>query len=354
MKSVAAKLNKEKTNWNLSWQPDGRCNSFTRESILACAPPASGVYGLFNFDCQIFIGESANIQEALLHHQSEIEFESRHLRPTGFTFELCAAEWRRAKANELIERFRPVLQTGAALSETRLASDASAASEAARYDRELDIFAHREFPPREKEELPKAYRASPIQRASAAALAAIVIGGTAILFYFGAPPHDAIHRRTDGTNPSAVPTESASKPQSDSSVVVKAQADQNAERTSSNPHASTWARAAVAPVRTAKDSMVQASITKAPDRAWSVQIAATPAKDTADGLIRQLKAKGYDGHVAEVEVKGQIFYRVRIGRFDTREQAESARQSLVRQEGYRDAFLAAERLADKTSDPLGR
>lgn len=117
LKPTTAKIDKESVSWNLSWQPDGRCNSFTKESILAYAPPNSGVYGLFNFDCQIFIGESSNIREALLRHESETDFQSQHLRPTGFTFERCAAELRKTKADELIARFRPVLQTGAVLAE---------------------------------------------------------------------------------------------------------------------------------------------------------------------------------------------------------------------------------------------
>src|SRR5215813_762878 len=101
--------------WSLSWQPEGRCNSFTRESILSSAPPSSGVYGVFNFDCQIFIGESANIREALLGHESKNDFQ--HLKPTGFTFELCAAELRTLWAAELRARFHPMLQTGATLTD---------------------------------------------------------------------------------------------------------------------------------------------------------------------------------------------------------------------------------------------
>lgn len=49
-----ANIDKEAVRWSLSWLPDGRCNSFTRETILLFAPPTSGVYGLFNFDSQLF------------------------------------------------------------------------------------------------------------------------------------------------------------------------------------------------------------------------------------------------------------------------------------------------------------
>ena len=75
---------------------------------------------------------------------------------------------------------------------------------------------------------------------------------------------------------------------------------------------------------------------------WSVQISAAPAKDIADSLIQRLQAKGYDGYMVQAEVKGQTYFRVRVGHFDTREQAESVRQSLVRQEGYLDAYLTGD------------
>jgi len=73
-----------------------------------------------------------------------------------------------------------------------------------------------------------------------------------------------------------------------------------------------------------------------------VQISATPAKEIADTLVQRLRAKGYDGYVVQAEVKGQTFYRVRVGRFDAREEAESVRRSLARQEGYRDAYLTGD------------
>ncbi|HEU5464666.1 MAG TPA: hypothetical protein VFV82_11100, partial [Candidatus Binatia bacterium] len=102
---------KDAPRWSVSWHPDGRCDAFTESAILTEAPAVSGVYGLFNFDYQLFIGEAANIQQALLHHQSAIDAQPAHLRPTGFTFEPCSAELRKRKADELIGIFRPVLQT---------------------------------------------------------------------------------------------------------------------------------------------------------------------------------------------------------------------------------------------------
>ena len=75
---------------------------------------------------------------------------------------------------------------------------------------------------------------------------------------------------------------------------------------------------------------------------WSVQISAVPGKAVADTLLERLKAGGYDSYVVKAEVKGQTYYRVRVGHFDAREEAESVRQSLARQESYRDAYLTGD------------
>lgn len=75
-------------------------------------------------------------------------------------------------------------------------------------------------------------------------------------------------------------------------------------------------------------------------RQWSVQISAAPAKNIAESLAQQLKTNGYDGYVLQAEVKGQTYFRVRVGRFASQEEAESLRQLLADEEDYRSAYLA--------------
>ena len=348
-------------SWTLSWQSDSRCNSFTREAILACAPPTSGVYGLFNFDCQVFIGESANIQEALLRHESETDFQSRHLRPTGFTFEPCAAELCKTKADELIARFRPVLQTGAALTETWSPSNVPMVSETDERGQELETYAdHLDFPVYEREERPKARRRFQLKlkRTQAVALAAMFVASAVIVFYLGMPADYAIHRGANGANPASGQTEIGLRPRNASSLDTPGSlANQKVQATPAKPDARPSASTPNGAVRVAAKSAsaadeigVQAKtgpIAHSAESAnlsknWSVQISAAPVKDIAGTLIQQLKAKGYDGYMVQAEVKGQTYYRVRVGHFDTRERAESVRQSLVRQEGYRDAYLTGD------------
>jgi len=364
LKPTAANIDKESVRWSLAWQPDGRCDTFTREAILACAPPTSGVYGLFNFDCQVFIGESANIQEALLRHESETDFQSRHLQPTGFTFEPCAAELRKTKADELIARFRPVLQTGAALTEIWSPSNGPMVSEVGLGGRELETYAdHQEFPVHEREERPKVRRRFQLKRTQAVALAAMFVASAVVIFYLGMPADYAIHKRANGANPTSGQTEIALRPQNAPSIdTVGGLANQSAEPTPVKPDVHVSASTPNSAVRVAAKSasaadevgvqallapgktrpMAHASGSANLSKKWSVQISAAPAKDIADTLVQRLRANGYDGYVVQAEVKGQTYYRVRVGRFDAREEAESVRQSLARQEGYRDAYLTGD------------
>src|SRR6185295_13313306 len=94
----------------LCWS-SGADYAFDKESILAHVPQDSGVYAVDHFGIELFIGESANIREALLRHYYRHDFQTDQGRPTGFTFEVCAAEIRAKKAKSLIARFQPVHQS---------------------------------------------------------------------------------------------------------------------------------------------------------------------------------------------------------------------------------------------------
>lgn len=358
MKPIAVSVDKEPARWNLSWQPDGCCNSFTREAILASAPPTSGVYGLFNFDCQVFIGASGNIREALLRHLRETDFQSQHLRPTGFTFEAGALELCKPKVDELIAKFRPVLQTEAALTETWSPSSSSMANEVGPSAKELKSGTdHHEFPVHESERQPKARPRFHFKHLGAT-LAAIVVVSALIIFYLGVPADYAIQKRASGANPASAQTEIGLRQRNGSLTDTPGElANEKAEPTpakadahASGPTRNTTVRLAAKSTPVAVGARPQAKTRQSvdsagsanPSKKWSVQISAAPAKDIADSLVQRLKAKGYDGYLVQTEVKGQTYYRVRVGHFDAREKAEVVRQSLARQEGYRDAYLAGD------------
>ena len=325
--STAANIVQDSRDWSLSWYPEGRSDSFNKEAILACAPPISGVYGLFNGDCQIFIGESANIQEALLQHERQTEFHSRHLQPTGFTFEPCEDELRKTKAAALIAKYRPVLQTAAALTEPYLLTDDLVVDERDVIGENLlNLSGDQQFPEHERNERPQNRRS---YRRLTVALLWTMIASALAIFYFGVPVEN---RQASGANEKIAKNE----PSSDSLVVAK-------------PHGR-------APLPAAKQTQAVAQALT-PDKVnplvhgidadqssqkWSVQISAAPTKDIAQTLMERLKADGYDGHVLPVEVNGKPYFRVRVGPFDGREEAESARQALAERANYRNAYLTRE------------
>ncbi len=363
LKTTAASTDKEAVRWSLSWHPDGHCNSFSKGAILLFAPPTSGVYGLFNFDCQVFIGESANIQEALLRHESESDFQSQHLQPTGFTFEACPAELRKSKADELIARFHPVLQTEAALAET-LSQPSNGPTAGGEVLNELKTY-YQEFSLDEREEQPEFRRRFCFKRIHGNALAAIFVTSVIGIFYFGEPASKDIQQlkplsRITVTPSLAVGARAGLRLQN-LSFLDTAGAKQNVEPTPLKPDVHISAGTPNGPVRfpakraaaadgarvksllgPPKTSSIAHSAEGDSTKKWSVQISAAPAEDIADSLVQRLKTLGYDGYMVRAEVKGQTYYRVRVGHFDTPEDAESVRQSLTRQEGYLDAYLTGD------------
>lgn len=84
---------------------------FTEPSILAHAPAASGVYGVFsglNAIRWIYVGESSNIRRRLMEHFREGGTCIQRQIPAGFTFERCRAHLRSARSRRLIRELNPI------------------------------------------------------------------------------------------------------------------------------------------------------------------------------------------------------------------------------------------------------
>ncbi len=75
---------------------------------------------------------------------------------------------------------------------------------------------------------------------------------------------------------------------------------------------------------------------------WSVQVSATRDPRTADGVLRRLKAKGYDAFVLKVRRRGETFYRVRVGHYASLEDAQQIVSRLRREPGVPEAFVASD------------
>ena len=73
---------------------------------------------------------------------------------------------------------------------------------------------------------------------------------------------------------------------------------------------------------------------------WSVQVNAFRQQQDARQLARKLVRKGYDAYVISTKIKGNTWYRVRVGQLATRSEAKRLQQVLKTKEKYTHAHIA--------------
>jgi hypothetical protein len=76
-------------------------------AVRAYAPATAGVYGISNAREWIYIGETDNIQGALLDHLQQLGTSLMKLQPTGFVFEACDGVRRQARQDRLVFEYEP-------------------------------------------------------------------------------------------------------------------------------------------------------------------------------------------------------------------------------------------------------
>lgn len=86
--------------------------AFTRASILANAPNASGVYALYDSNGYIYIGEGKDIQGRLIDHLNGDNACITRRQPTSFAFDLVAANQRVARQDALIAELGTMAPAG--------------------------------------------------------------------------------------------------------------------------------------------------------------------------------------------------------------------------------------------------
>ena len=168
-----------------------------------------------------------------------------------------------------------------------------------------------------------------IQGAPVAALLAAV---TLIMGYLAMPAHYGHQKQVNNTNTDSERQQSV--PATQISEDTKTRSDEQELSIAAGPEGSQ--------VPAKLDSAAWSLLTKPPNKTWSVQVSAITSKKIAAKVMQDLKSEGYDVYLVRAEVEGQLYYRVRIGRFTMREEAEPVRRSLSRHEAYRDAYLAAD------------
>jgi cell division septation protein DedD len=359
----------------VAWRANGDYYSLSEDMIRLHAPSAPGVYGLYNLKYQILIDSSANIQAALLRHVAKTRFHFRRFMPTGFVFEICPADLRESRAQELIREYNPILQTSrpfAALWHSWIFPNVTAF-----YPQDVTAkqAAGGEVKQNSGKVRPKAkqLRSGREQFAVVATGFGVILAvvGLVILFArlknnpnipsqtasLAKHPSFDIKGEPQPVSLATAEIRSPLEPLSGDEIfapsrkpVAPRRANAAAERpkaeifVASEPanHDSTGGENKTAlPAIQQKAAEKSERAKKEGDRnGWAVQAVATTDKRIAVDWLEKLKAKGYEPFLIKAELKGQTWYRVRAGHFHTRAEAEALRSALQLQEGLEDAFVA--------------
>ena len=78
-----------------------------------------------------------------------------------------------------------------------------------------------------------------------------------------------------------------------------------------------------------------------PSKIWRAQVNAFPDERSAKLLVDRLKNKGYNAYVSEVENAGKTWYRVSVGQYGTRKEADKVVEALKTKEKFSKAFAAS-------------
>jgi cell division septation protein DedD len=68
---------------------------------------------------------------------------------------------------------------------------------------------------------------------------------------------------------------------------------------------------------------------------YSIQLAALAKRDEAEGIVRRLTSKGYAAYVMAPAAGTPSVYRVRVGKFKDRREAESVSTRLQKEEQFK-------------------
>lgn len=81
--------------------------------------------------------------------------------------------------------------------------------------------------------------------------------------------------------------------------------------------------------------------TKEASKTWRAQVNAYPDERSAKLIVDRLKNKGYNAYVTEAQSKGKTWYRVSVGKYASREEAEKIVEVLRTKENFPKAFAAS-------------
>lgn len=74
---------------------------------------------------------------------------------------------------------------------------------------------------------------------------------------------------------------------------------------------------------------------------WRAQVNAFPDDRSAKQIVDRLKNKGYNAYVTQVENRGKTWFRVNVGKYSSRDEADKMVELLRNKENYPSAFAAS-------------
>ena len=87
-----------------------------------------------------------------------------------------------------------------------------------------------------------------------------------------------------------------------------------------------------------KSNTAQLNPVEESGKAWYVQVNAFPDEKSGKVSVDRLKNRGYNAYLMEARNNGKLWYRVRVGEFSSREEAERIADILKSKENFPKAF----------------
>jgi cell division septation protein DedD len=90
-----------------------------------------------------------------------------------------------------------------------------------------------------------------------------------------------------------------------------------------------------------KIERVETAEQKEEGKVWRAQVNAFPDERSARQIVDRLKNKGYNAYVTEVQNRGKSWFRVSVGKYNSREEADKVVEALRTKENFPKAFAAS-------------
>jgi cell division septation protein DedD len=90
-----------------------------------------------------------------------------------------------------------------------------------------------------------------------------------------------------------------------------------------------------------KAEATETAAEKDQSKIWRAQVNAYPDERSAKQIVDRLKNKGYNAYVTEVQNNGKTWFRVSVGKYSSRGEADKAVEALKTKENFPKAFAAS-------------